>query len=128
MTMSGSEALAMPSNYAVMDQEEMMYLEGGGVAVRVEAGMLNKTTCQIIAGGILGSTKLKGMTGLEVAQELYAHAVVYFGVGLSIIVTGVNNSILQKIMRAAGTVDLDDGGDPRPGFRQAYAWIWRNVG
>ena len=33
MVMTYNEALVMPSNYAVMDEEEMTYVEGGAAAV-----------------------------------------------------------------------------------------------
>ena len=44
MEMCYDGALVMPSSYAVMDEEEMTYVEGGAIKVRV-----NSKTCNRIA-------------------------------------------------------------------------------
>lgn len=124
MDMCYDGALVMPSSYAVMDEEEMTYVEGGGARIAVTSGMLNKTTCQIMAGALIGSGQIKGMTGLEIAQELYAHAVAYYRAPLLLASGLINYWIYQELRARAGIVDLDDGGDTRPGFKAAYAVIW----
>lgn len=40
MVVTYNEALVMPSNYAVMDEEEITYVEGGGVSIPRAAGAM----------------------------------------------------------------------------------------
>jgi len=67
MEMCYDGALVMPSNYAVMDEEEMTYVEGGGVSIpRAVAKALLKKYAGSIAGKLGWCvTKLSLMAGSD---------------------------------------------------------------
>jgi len=68
-------ALVMPSNYAIMDEEEMTYVEGGGVELTVKKSYLDKNTCLSTAKNYTSKT---GMSKTRIAKKIYAHAVMYY--------------------------------------------------
>lgn len=119
-----NETLTMPGSYAVMSQEEMTYVEGCGVVHPVGPGLFDKSVCLSVAAAYIGGGVIKGMTGLEIAQELYAHAVAYY-MAPGLLASGiVNYSIYKELRERAGMVNLEDGGETRPGFKAAYKVIW----
>ena len=123
MSTAQGGALVMPTSYAVMNQEEMEYLEGGGMSVDMEPRFTKRSECLSFAQKCLEEDKIKGMSDVEIAQEIFAHAIVYFGVaGINSI--GLNNVVLQALKGKANPINIEDGGDTRPGFKQAYALIW----
>lgn len=74
MEMCYDGALVMPSNYAVMDEEEMTYVEGGGT---FSLTLKKSTICWAVGAIVGGVTRvaveklLQGMmTGIAVAIEL----------------------------------------------------------
>ena len=68
-------ALKMPSSYAVMNEEEMTYLEGGSYNVPLSRAYLKKNYCLAEATKLLERQMVSGMTQMQIAQEIYAHAV-----------------------------------------------------
>lgn len=74
MEMTYDGMLTMPSNYAVMDYEEMTYVEGG-VSLSVKKSYLNKNTCMSVAAKY---TKKTGLGKSRIAKEIYAHAFMYY--------------------------------------------------
>lgn len=74
MEMCVKGALEMPKNYAVMDNEEMMYNEGGA-ELDVSRSYLNKMTCEKVAGAYVAAT---GLGQARLKKEIYAHAVMYY--------------------------------------------------
>lgn len=74
MEMCYDGALVMPSSYAVMEQEEMTYVEGG-VSLKVKKSYLNKNTCLSVASKYTAKT---GLGKTRIAKEIYAHAVMYY--------------------------------------------------
>lgn len=71
--------LEMPRNYATMNEEEMIYVEGGGIPV--DKSYLNKSTCELVASNY---TKETGLSKMRIAKEIYAHAVMYYASPLSL--------------------------------------------
>ena len=68
--------LVMPSSYVLMDEEEMMYVEGGtSVQLYVSKSYLSKSNCKSVAA-IYAS--MVGLTTMRVAKEIYAHAKMYY--------------------------------------------------
>lgn len=119
--MSYTAALKMPSSYAVMNEEEMTYLEGGGIRIPNSRAYLNKSACQQLAAEYVRYGVVTGMTSLEVAQEIYAHAYVYY-----------NWQVLKHIpiassiyKSAADGIDLENEGDT-PVRKAFYAMVWNN--
>lgn len=66
--------LALPGNHALMDEEEMCYVEGG-VSLAMKSSYLSKSTCKSTASKYTRST---GMSQMRIAKEIYAHAVMYY--------------------------------------------------
>ncbi|MGN0351594.1 MAG: hypothetical protein ACI4ES_08070 [Roseburia sp.] len=71
MEMCYEEALVMPSSYAIMNEEEMTYVEGGVKAVRYMRAVqaekelkMNATLYAAIAGGLGVATAATSITGL----------------------------------------------------------------
>ena len=123
MDMCYDGALVMPSSYAVIGEEEMMYVEGGLLRVQMRRDFLNKAICQIYAERYLALGLVKRMTQLQIAQELFAHAAAYYGVS-AINNLGIEHAKLASIKKSAAVVDIDDGGDPREGYMQVFSTIW----
>ena len=74
MVMTYDEALVMPSSYAVMEQEEMTYVDGGA-QIYVHTGLLDKANYNRIAGYYTEET---GLSITRLREEIYAHAVMYY--------------------------------------------------
>ena len=75
MVMTYDGALVMPSSYAVMNEEEMIYVEGGSHNVTLNTDYLKKNYCLAEAGKLLERQMVSGMTQMQIAKEIYAHAV-----------------------------------------------------
>lgn len=127
MTRSNSEALAMPNSYAVMEQEEMMYLEGGSIAIPMRREYLSKHQCTLKGKEAFTMGSVRGMTILEIAQEIYAHAVAYYKAPLLLASGLINYWMYNKLREKAGVINLDDGGESRFGFKAAYVAIWYGI-
>ena len=65
--------LVLPDGFVSMDEEEMMYVDGG-VSVAMSKYYLDKDNCLTAAAGY----SISSMTTLDIAKELYAHAVLYY--------------------------------------------------
>ena len=128
-TISRKDAVVLPLSYTALDNEEMTYLEGGGIPVTTS--LLNKSNCMNY-GIQLQSTV--GISAPLIARELYAHAVLYYGspvayptalaMGLAAL-GGLGalavNAGFDYIRSHANPVDL--GGDSQ--VRLAiFDWIW----
>lgn len=73
-------ALVMPSSYAVMEEEEMMYVEGGkAITIQTKLTYLSKKECLAKAKSLKNSGYCTKMSKLAVAQEIHAHAVYGYG-------------------------------------------------
>ncbi len=120
MEMSYDGALVMPSSYAVMDEEEMMYVEGGeeSVCIDIVAGMLDQNYCLQIAKDY---TEVTGMSQLRIAMEIYAHAVLFVGGVAAGSIVGLDNGIVSDIINRAKVINL--GGDSVARLA-AYTVIW----
>lgn len=105
--------LLMPKSYSAMNEEEMMYLEGGGEVppIPVNPYMLNKDYCMVMARNY---TEATGLSEKRIAQEIYAHAVLnILGISLEV-VDAINNipfasSVSSYLIEHGSKIDL--GGD-----------------
>ena len=103
MEMCYDGALVMPSSYAVMNENEMMYLEGGAIKIRVNATTCNRIAalacagagvcavvgaiCSIVSGGLSWAAGLTLAGGLlTIASGLFWYASTY-----NVIELGVNS-------------------------------------
>lgn len=124
MKMCCNEALIMPSSYAVMNEEEMTYVEGGGIYLT--KNMLNKSYCKKIAAKYTTST---GLSQTRIAKEIFSHAVLFLAGRVGAVLPIAKNIPLAQqtiayIINHSNPVDL--GGDPW--YRVAvYDAIWVGI-
>ncbi len=74
MDMCYDGTLVMPSSYAVMEEDEMNYVEGG-VSLSMKKDYLNKNVCLSVASNY---TQKTGLSRSRIAKEIYGHAVMYY--------------------------------------------------
>ena len=123
MVMSFNEALIMPSNYAVMSEDEMCYVEGGSHNVTLNKGYLIKNNCLAEAGKLLERHMISGMTKLQIAKEIYAHAVVKYALEALPKSVREMSGVKGIYSSAADGAYIADGGDTAT--RQAfYNAVW----
>jgi len=135
MEMCYEGALVMPSSYAVMNEEEMTYVEGGGdVALSMKKSYLNKSTCINVASNY---TKTTGLSKMRIAKEIYAHAVMYYSSpaalgGLAVVLAAVTGGVaagavlscLYWIRAHANPINIGHDSNFRIGVYEA---IWKKL-
>ncbi len=109
--------MKMPQGCSTIEEEEMMYVEGGTVAVSVDTVFLNKSYCRTYANRLLAYEMVKGMTQQEIAEELFAHAVMYYAN------YKYDDSISQYFVSHSREINIADGGDSWA-RKYAYKYIW----
>ena len=62
------------------------------------------------------------MLQIEIAQEIYAHAMAYYCSGMLISI-GISNAKIQEVFGRASEIDFDNGGDT-PERKAMYALVW----
>lgn len=117
--MKRTKRILLPEGAVALTKEEMRVVEGGTVDLATREVYLNKSTCQNVAAELLRSKAVTGMTALEIAQEIYAHAVVRYKFEAVKNVPGVNG-IYES---AANGIHIADGGDTAV-RKAAYSLIW----
>ena len=124
MEMCYDGALVMPSNYAVMNEEEMTYVEGGNATLSMKRAYLNKNTCLAEASNLLTRGIVTGMTQMQIAQEIYAHAFIKYK--FDSLPSWVSQMpIARSAYKSVNNgIDIEDGGDKRVGYMQLYAIVW----
>ncbi len=68
-------AFVMPKGYVSMDEDEMMYVDGG-FSTTVNRNMLDKNYCMAYAAVV--QNFCGGLSQVRIAKEVYAHAKVYY--------------------------------------------------
>lgn len=114
--------LVMPSNYAVMNEEEMTYVEGGSARLRTVKSYLNKNTCLAEASRLIERRIVARMTQMQIAKEIYAHAFAKYK--FKALPSWVRKKPeMVMLYNKSAYVDIDDGGDTA--VRQAlYNIVW----
>lgn len=125
MEMCYDGALVMPSNYAVISEEEMNYVEGGNASLPMKKTYLRKSTCTATASGLYYSIQVTGMSIQQIAEEIYAHAVVFYRTVEALNV--LNAGIVYPIYNSCKVIDIENGGDKRPGFMSAFSLVWKYI-
>ena len=85
------------------------------LSVNVRKDFLNKKVCMDEARKIISEKKISGMSELQLAREIYFHALAFF----------ICDKIffLRWIKRFANPIDMQDGGDT-PLRRVIFAAFW----
>ena len=114
MEMTYGGALVMPSSYAMMDEEEMMYLEGGlaySPVMRVKSG------CAGYAIGLKLGGSYSKIDHYSLAAEIYTHALLYyrFGVFMQVAIqAGIASGIVLEMANSIlDGINLQNGLDTR---------------
>ena len=108
--------LKMPSKYAIMDAEEMMYTDGG-VNLGMSQAYLSKTICIQQAQGVIRTYHWNNVTGDELAKEIYGHAVVYYRMAVLSKIPVLDTAVYAHV---ANGVDVDNAVD-------RYQWAWNLI-
>ena len=111
--MSYDGTLVMPSSYAVMDEEEMTYVEGG-VNLPYSFAMRSKTNCMAIAATTRVLNGYWKISTANMAAEIYAHAFVYYNFGLALSIAtaaGIGGFVRSMHNSIMNGIDLENGLD-----------------
>lgn len=108
--MSYDGALVMPSSYAVMSEDEMCYIEGGDAHLPMKTAYLNKAKCKEVAASLIKNKKVKNMSELGIAQEIFGHAILFYRAAL-VNYAGINSWVINEIISHAKVADIENGGD-----------------
>ena len=102
--------------------EEQKQLLAGDAQVEMNPVYLTKTACEAKALQLIASGEVSGMTFLQIAQEIFAHACVYYATSL-VTALGIDNATINDLKGRANPVNITDGGDTTE--RQLiYTAIW----
>lgn len=86
------------------------------ISIRVRKEFLDKTTCREEARKLLAEGTVKGMSEIQLAREIYFHALVYYN--------SKKNHAFHRLISHSDPIDINDGGDTR--FRRmVYYAFWR---
>jgi len=119
--------LSMPKGCTVLEEEEMMYVDGGSASLPMRTDYLSKSYCLSFADTLIKYRAVVGMTKQEVAEEIYGHAVLYYNAKYSVVVSlGIGLLARQYIINHSNPIDIADYGDT-PERKNIYRLIWNNV-
>ena len=86
------------------------------LSIRVKKEFLSKEACMEAAREIVSEGKIHGMSELQLAREIYFHALAFFFCE--------KVSLLRWVKKFADPIDMQDGGDtPFRRFIFAVSWI-----
>ena len=122
MRSKAKQLMQLPSNYLALDEEEMRCIVGGSHREPMREDFLNKQYCADTAAFYLYMGMVSGMSQMEIAQELYAHAMGYYCGGM-LKAVGIADSVADYLISHGAYIDLEDGGDTAA-RKAAYATIW----
>ena len=83
---------------------------GGSVSLPMQPIYMTKTACEIKAFSLIANEEVTGMTMLEIAKEIYAHAQCYYNAA-TLKALGVENDMVDELYERANPIDIEDGGD-----------------
>ena len=111
------ETLKLPCSYAVLSNEEMSYMNGG-INVGMMRSYLNKNVCLDQGKGIIKTHGWKNVTSLQLAKEIYGHAVVYYRASILAKIPVLDTMIYSHV---ANGVDVDNKVDK---YQAVWETIW----
>ena len=122
-------ALVMPSSYAVMNEEEMSYVEGGekyGYSVTY----LTRTGAMCKALKIINEKKWSNIKCYDLAAEIYTHAFAYYnGKHFLTVLTSLGvKSAAEFLGSLVNGIDVQNGLDTKkfkgiPRYK-IYSWVF----
>lgn len=116
------KSIRLPENCLIMSEEKMRSIAGGSYQEPMREDFLNKQYCADTAAFYLYLGLVSGMSQMEIAQEIYAHAMGYYCGGM-LKTIGIADSVADYLISHGAYIDLEDGGDTTA-RKAAYATIW----
>ena len=113
--------MVLPKNCTMISKEEEAAIVGG-MNIPITEDMLSKNYCLQRAGEIKASGQITGMSQQQIAEEIYAHAVVYYYGSAAESATGLDLSSVLDHTRDG--IDLCNGGDSWK-RKMLYKAIWK---
>lgn len=123
----------------VLSENDMKSVTGGSTNIPIEKRFLDKSVCLEEVKWLGQYRIVTGMSGQEIAEEIYAHAVLYYkGLTVDEIANALNNSgipglelsgalhklIADMLISRGEVISIADGGDT--GLRKLlYKGIWK---
>lgn len=113
MEMCYDEALVMPSSYAVMDEEEMTYVEGGYTIAQSRA-YLDKGFCSKTAIKLKAKLGWNNISSYDLAAEIYSHAKAFYEAGpLLAMAAGLGIESAVSYLQSLSEIDVENARDSR---------------
>ena len=111
-----------PKNYCDLSIREQELSFAGDANLPMNKDYLKKSNCKSKAKELIDSGQVTGMSQLQIAQEIYAHAFCYYAAS-ALIDAGIDADIVEDIKSMGEVVDIANNGDTA--WRQAaYLLIW----
>lgn len=111
-----------PKNYCDLTIREQELSFAGDANLPVSKDYLKKSTCKSKAKELIDSGQVTGMSQIQIAQEIYAHAFAYYAAS-TLIDAGIDAAIVEDIKSKAEVIDIANNGD-KPSRQAAYLLIW----
>ncbi len=92
--------LVLPKNYVSINETEMEYIDGG-LQIWLNSSYLNKSNCYSCGTRYAG---FNGLSALDIAQEIYAHAVAYYASPFALLGYSVQIAALTGPIGVAGSL------------------------
>lgn len=122
-------------NIEILSENDMKLVTGGSVSIPVSARYLSKGVCLDKAQSLIDDGDVTGMTQQQIAEELYAHAVLDAGgITASALADNLDDYISKAAARKVAdyllshceTIEIEDGGDTFV-RRMAFKVIWQTM-
>lgn len=116
-----------------MSGTQMRNLCAKSKSLPMEAKYRNKEVCKNTAAHLIDIHEVTGMTQAQIQEEIFAHAVAYYDYATLATFLGLQAGIIGTVAATAVSlwlrdhctkIDIEDGGETRPGFQTAYKLIW----
>ncbi len=115
--MKEREIITMPRSCVKLNEEEMELISGG-LNIGMSRTYLNKSICISQGRGIVQTHNWKNVTAMQLAQEIYGHAVVYYKLAILGKIPVLDNLVYSH---AANGVDLENAVDK---YQAVWETIW----
>lgn len=125
MNMCYEGALVMPSSYAVMNEEEMTYVEGG---LGYSWVMRTKVGCKGL-GKNMHANGYNKISATDIAAEIYTHAFIHYNMsGFLVVAAAAGVSKAGKILASVENgIDIENGLDKRKVAGVYYYQLYRAI-
>lgn len=109
-----------PKNFSIMSNAEQKQLFAGSVSLPMKRDYLDKDYCMEVGKSLVNSGKVTGMTYMDIAIEIFAHAKAYYAADA---VKALNLDGINYLLEHADPIDIEDGGDTEA-RKYIYTVIW----